>query len=35
MQELDNINERYQEFYGIFGEALLPFVRESTLFTAL
>jgi transcription initiation factor TFIID subunit 6 len=35
MQELDNINERYQEFYGLFGEALLPFVRESTLFTAL
>jgi len=35
MQELDNINERYQEFYGLFGEALLPFVRESTLFPAL
>jgi len=33
MQELDNINERYEEFYGLFGEALLPFVRESTLFT--
>jgi len=35
MQELDNINARYQEFYGLFGEALLPYIRESTLFTAL
>jgi len=30
MQELDNINARYQEFYNIFGESLLPFIRHSS-----
>jgi len=30
MQELDNINARYEEFYNIFGESLLPFIRHSS-----
>uniref|UniRef100_A0A6B2L140 TBP-associated factor 6 n=1 Tax=Arcella intermedia TaxID=1963864 RepID=A0A6B2L140_9EUKA len=35
LQELDNINGRYEEFYNIFGEALLPFIRHSNFFSDL